>query len=771
MAEHPTPETAEIPAAARVRVLLYGDVDLNVMDGSAIWLPSMAETLTRAGAEVHVQLKAEERRDLLTAPLRALDGVTVLEARPRAGQNSMEPARAATVLAEADERERYDVVLVRGIHMCSELAERHAFPGRLWSYVTEFGYVAGEFSSSRQETIGAIAAASRLMLAQTPQARAVLEAMVPAAAGRTEILSPMVPDEVRPVERSAEHAAGPLRMIYTGKFAHDWHTDKMPAILEHLTEAGVEARLTMVGDKVHREPKRSGWASRMRTLLNADMPGFEWTGALSRVESMDRMAHSDVSLGWRAPRLDLSLEISTKVLESCALGVPPLVNRTTIHEELLGTDYPLFIDALRDDAEAIARRLQGVQERLPELSAHVLAAAEPYRMTARAEALRGYFARLGLLDQAPAAATLSADAGQHASPQAGESGAAQSADAQNAEAVSVSPRRTRVVVAGHDLKFAGELVDMLRDDPSVELRLDHWSTLHKHDESASTKLIDWADVVVCEWAGPNAVWYSKHKRPGQRLVVRLHMFELRGGWLENIDTDAVDALVTVSGLYRDLTREHMAIDPAKVTVIPNAVSVADLDRPGLPDRRYRLGLVGIVPLRKRLDRAVDLLEALRRHDDRFTLHIRGRMPWEYAHEWRKPLQREGYLDLFARIGGSDLREVVAFEPFGADMGTWLTKIGWVLSPSTTESFHLAPAEGMVSGAVPLVWQRPGAVGVFGEDFVVPDTEAAAERVLAAVADDEQYGRLSDLSRQRVQGYDERAVAALWHAALFPAAAS
>ncbi|MBD4478209.1 glycosyl transferase, partial [Xanthomonas citri pv. citri] len=73
--------------------------------------------------------------------------------------------------------------------------------------------------------------------------------------------------------------------------------------------------------------------------------------------------------------------------------------------------------------------------------------------------------------------------------------------------------RIRVVLAGHDLKFAGELVDLLRDDPGVELRIDHWQGLHRHDEAASRRLVEWADVVVCEWAGPNAVWYARHKRP------------------------------------------------------------------------------------------------------------------------------------------------------------------------------------------------------------------------------------------------------------------
>ena len=51
--DHPTP--ARLTDASGLRVLLYGDVDLNVMDGSATWLPSMAETLARTGAAVDVQ--------------------------------------------------------------------------------------------------------------------------------------------------------------------------------------------------------------------------------------------------------------------------------------------------------------------------------------------------------------------------------------------------------------------------------------------------------------------------------------------------------------------------------------------------------------------------------------------------------------------------------------------------------------------------------------------------------------------------------------------
>ena len=30
-----------------------------------------------------------------------------------------------------------------------------------------------------------------------------------------------------------------------------------------------------------------------------------------------------------------------------------------------------------------------------------------------------------------------------------------------------------------------------------------------HDPEQSRELVDWADVVICEWCGPNAVWYSE----------------------------------------------------------------------------------------------------------------------------------------------------------------------------------------------------------------------------------------------------------------------
>lgn len=725
-----------------VKVLIYGDVNLNVIDGSAIWLPSVAEAWSIAGANVYVQLKAVERRTLLSGPLRLIDGVRVFDASPK-NDETFSTHEAAEAISKLDDEHDFDVVLVRGIDAGIALGRKPSLARKLWVYVTEYAYGPEHFDDLKRSRLNQIANASRFMLAQTEEARALLENIVPDAAGKTLLLRPMVPDDVQPTVNHDLGTRGtadkPLRLIYTGKFAKAWRTDLMPQLVAALANLGIHAELTMVGDKVHNEPSDPDWADGMRNIMLANIPGVTWAGAKDRATSLAMVAESDLSLSWRSRELDLSLEISTKVLESSALGVPALINRTPMHEAIFGADYPMFVDARSDSVDDIAVKIHSAIGRSADLSESVESVIEPYRISSRAEELRGYLRRIGInwagrdfsnSIELPARATA------HTAP-------------------------LRILLAGHDLKFAGELVDLLRRLPGVELKIDQWEALHKHNESASRKLLEWADVVICEWAGSNAVWYSRHKRPDQRLIVRLHMFEFRGRWLQDIVVNNVDQFVAVSDLTRGLIIDHLNVDEAKVSVIPNALSFGDLQREEIEGREYRLGLVGFVPLLKRPDRAVDLLRRLRRSDERFTLHVRGRMPWEFPHLWQKPEQRESYLDFFARLGASDLHEAVAFEPFGADMGTWYRKIGWMLSPSTTESFHLAPAEGMASGAVPVIWNRPGASETFGDEFLVEDTTEAAAYVLTSLQEPERYIERQNRARLLAENFDEHTVEKLW----------
>ena len=64
-------------AGPRPRALVYGDVDLNLIDGSAIWVQGVTQALVAAGCAVTLVLKAPVRTDRLIAPLRGLDAVTI----------------------------------------------------------------------------------------------------------------------------------------------------------------------------------------------------------------------------------------------------------------------------------------------------------------------------------------------------------------------------------------------------------------------------------------------------------------------------------------------------------------------------------------------------------------------------------------------------------------------------------------------------------------------------------------------------------------------
>ncbi len=274
--------------------------------------------------------------------------------------------------------------------------------------------------------------------------------------------------------------------------------------------------------------------------------------------------------------------------------------------------------------------------------------------------------------------------------------------------------RVRLGLIGYNLKFFAPIMFHLEAIPWMETRVDEWPRFAVNDPAVTREIVEWSDLVMCEWCGPNAVYASRHKQPGQRLVTRLHRFELyRDAW-RDVDIDAVDAVVTVAPHYRDLVVSTTGWPESKVVVIPNWVDDLELARPKTPAARFTLGMLGAGTARKRLDRAVEVLELLRRDDDRFKLRVKTEMPWESRWVWADEAERAHFDPLFARLETPSLAGAVTFDPFGPDVGAWLRDVGFVLSTSDDESFHLAPAEGMASGAVPVVWAWPGSEHVYDD---------------------------------------------------------
>ena len=297
----------------------------------------------------------------------------------------------------------------------------------------------------------------------------------------------------------------------------------------------------------------------------------------------------------------------------------------------------------------------------------------------------------------------------------------------------------RVLVAGHDLKFAASLVDRLRAG-GAEVLLDQWQTHTAHDEQRSLELLDRAEVILCEWALGNAVWYSRHVQPGQRLVVRVHSQELRRPHLAQVAHENVAAYVFVGELVRAAAIESHGLPADKCIVVPNPVDTRALDLEKTAEAARTIGLVGIVPATKRLDLALEVLEELAERGHDYTLRIKGLTPADYPWMAARTDEMAWYDRQYARIEALNAARpgTVVFDGHGDDMSQWYTNIGVALSVSDFESFHLTIADGAASGALPALLAWPGSDLVYPREWLGATVSAVADRIVSEPRTPQEY---------------------------------
>jgi glycosyltransferase involved in cell wall biosynthesis len=289
-------------------------------------------------------------------------------------------------------------------------------------------------------------------------------------------------------------------------------------------------------------------------------------------------------------------------------------------------------------------------------------------------------------------------------------------------------KKIKLVFAGHDLKFAKLIIDYLENTGKYEIRIDQWKGHNVHDETHSKECLNWADVIVCEWGLGNAIWYSQHKLPHQKLIVRMHRQELDTTYPKKFTLDNIDVIIAISPYVYEEFYRIFKLPREKMTMIYNAVHSQQLDKPK-NNAKYHLGIVGICPKMKRLDLAVDILEKLWQYDSRYKLFVKGKMPQEIPWLWKKEEERQYYEDLFAHIQNAPWRDSVIFDGFGSDIDEWFRKIGFILSTSDFESFHLAPAEGMASGAYPLILKWDGSETIYPTKYLRENIDSCVKKII------------------------------------------
>lgn len=702
-----------------LRVAVYGDLDLNLLDGSSIWLASLVETLTR-GESIHVTILPKRKlvRGLLTDHLERLESVRFIGENElsRAKGRQLSPQQVAEILERHDRQESVDVLLIRGRRSAVEIASRSSFKGRLWTYMTDMPQAETELTEPVVSEVQQVIAGSRYLLCQTEDLRSFLETHFPKARWKTLLLPPMIPDDLTPNRRTDRRLQ---RLVYAGKFSPPWGTCELLDVFNRLRAENPEIQLHVFGDKIHDPPGAPGFKSRVKSTLE-NTEGLYWHRAVPRSELSRRLPTMDFAWSWRRAEVNSSLELSTKVLEYGAAGLPVVLNRSPLYERLLGNDYPLFATTA-DAVLSVIRQAAEAPEILEE-------AATATRQASRAHTFSRVYQ--DYLRQPLESVKRRVRA--------------------RAATVQEKRRLPKVLVAGHDLRFLGLVTERL-EELGAPVSTDRWSSHSAHDEARSRSLLVEADVVFCEWCLGNAVWYARNKRDDQRLVVRLHLQERDTAWPGRLDVERTEGVVFISEAIRNEVIERFSWPRDKTVFVPNYVDISQFRRPKLEGAQYNLGMIGVCPSRKRLDRALDILEAVRAAEPRFSLYIKSRMPWDYDWLWRKEKERAYYEIILQRIRQSPLlKRSVVFDTPGSDVPLWLRKIGFLLSVSDFEGSHQAAAEGAASGALPVILPWAGAEALY-PGFVHTGRGAAAREILGLV----ESRHLGELQRSASELIEER----------------
>ena len=161
-----------------------------------------------------------------------------------------------------------------------------------------------------------------------------------------------------------------------------------------------------------------------------------------------------------------------------------------------------------------------------------------------------------------------------------------------------------------------------------------------------------------------------------------------------LNIDNVDQIIVVSDWVKDHCIKQYDWPNHKIAVIPQYIDCNYFERSKLKGAEFNLGFVGIVPFDfKRFDRALDVLEEVRKKDKRFSLHVRSKMPWEFDYLWKNENEREKYEETFKKLDSPLLRNAVVFDDPGSDMGSWFRKVNYILSTSECEGCHTAVCRG------------------------------------------------------------------------------
>lgn len=351
----------ELVENRKMKVLLFGFIDMNSMDGSAVFLSSLASTIALdSNIEVDLLLASPVKRDILIQPLEKFDNITILNpfVDPffnAAGDEWVKKGVidfdiAEMLISHYWSQKEYDWLFVRSIETVEKIAKHKHIIKNTLVYATGLTHIGQDVNDEKFESIKNIYDQCAYFLCQTEEmCEFVIEILnLNKEKNKVSLLTPMIPN----VESAEGQTRLKNKLVYTGKFDPDWKTIPIITAFKELKREIPNLSLDVAGDKFKWVKDDSQFKEEAAYLLkNTD--GLTWYGALTRENAQQLIVNSDIGITWRSEEMDSSLELSTKLLEYGILRKAVIMNPTKMHMKLFGEDYPLYAVTEKDFRDAV----------------------------------------------------------------------------------------------------------------------------------------------------------------------------------------------------------------------------------------------------------------------------------------------------------------------------------------------------------------------------------------------------------------------------------
>lgn len=332
--------------------LVFGYINTNVLDGSAIFMSSLCNVLSKNNSSnTDLLLAVPFKRNTVLTDLNKLDNVSIIDPFVNSKfqnfdltlREQISITEAAELIIYSDELYDYNKIFIRSLEVTEKLIEiKPSIVKKIYSYITGVTSSKQILSEKTKNLFLKVERLDGKFLSQTNEMKNHIINQVKVSTDTIIDLNPMIPDIPFSHEDIFRKKNTYNKFVYSGKFASEWNTIPMLTQFRELCE-DFSAELYLAGDQFKTNNNDVNFTSYAKYLIE-NTKNTRWFGGLNRNQSLSLINSCDIGLTWRDEALNDSLELSTKLLEYCMLGKPPILNKTDMHVKIFGENYPFFCE-------------------------------------------------------------------------------------------------------------------------------------------------------------------------------------------------------------------------------------------------------------------------------------------------------------------------------------------------------------------------------------------------------------------------------------------